>query len=237
MVGRHKMFIVLNNLLPLFILVFGITSSWDTPTLTEATKQDFGRRQLATKSNHPGFISIDCGVEEDYVNDETGIFYKSDKDFIKTGETHDILPSVSVRVTKYWKEYRNLRSFPDGKKNCYPLKPEQGRNNSYLIRASFLYGNYDGKNATPEFDLYVGVNYWNTVRLQTKRSLSFYEIIHFFTADTEYVCLANTGLGIPFISALELRLSNNSAYNTTNSRALQSIRDIDLGISSNDSFR
>ncbi|XP_017979328.1 PREDICTED: probable LRR receptor-like serine/threonine-protein kinase At1g05700 [Theobroma cacao] len=237
MVGRHKMFIVLNNLLPLFILVFGITSSWDTPTLTEATKQDFGRRQLATKSNHPGFISIDCGVEEDYVNDETGIFYKSDKDFIKTGEAHDILPSVSVRVTKYWKEYRNLRSFPDGKKNCYPLKPEQGRNNSYLIRASFLYGNYDGKNATPEFDLYVGVNYWNTVRLQTKRSLSFYEIIHFFTADTEYVCLANTGLGIPFISALELRLSNNSAYNTTNSRALQSIWDIDLGISSNDSFR
>ncbi|WRX26393.1 Malectin-like domain - like 10 [Theobroma cacao] len=238
MVGRHKLFIVLHNLLPLFIFVFGITSSWDTPTLTEATKQDVGRRKLATQNN-PGFISIDCGVEEDYLNDETGIFYKSDKDFIGTGENHDISPSASGTnyYPVHWREYRNLRSFPNGKKNCYTLKPEQGRNNSYRIRASFLYGNYDDKNKIPEFELYVGVNYWDTVRLPSVWYMLFLEIIHFFTADTGYVCLVNTGFGVPFISALELRLSNDSAFNTTNSVALGNVKTVDLGISSNYSFR
>ncbi|XP_007024354.2 PREDICTED: probable LRR receptor-like serine/threonine-protein kinase At1g05700 [Theobroma cacao] len=238
MMSRHELFIVLNNLLPLFILVFGITSSWDTPTLTEATKHDVGSRKLATQNN-PGFISIDCGVEEDYLNGETGIYYKSDKDFIETGENHDI-PASASRNNYYvvqWREYGNLRSFPDGKKNCYTLKPEQGRNNSYRIRASFLYGNYDGKNEIPEFELYVGVNYWDTVRLPSLWYMLFLDIIYFFTADTGYVCLVNTGLGIPFISALELRLSNDSAFNTTYSVALGNVRASDLGISSNDSFR
>ena len=32
-----------------------------------------------------GFISIDCGSDEDYIDEETGIPYKSDKDLIDTG--------------------------------------------------------------------------------------------------------------------------------------------------------
>ncbi|WRX26396.1 Malectin-like domain - like 10 [Theobroma cacao] len=194
MMSRHELFIVLNNLLPLFILVFGIMSSWDTPTLTEATKHDVGRRKLATQNNPASASSNNYYVVQ-------------------------------------WREYANLRSFPDGKKNCYTLKPEQGRNNSYRIRASFLYGNYDGKNEIPEFELYVGVNYWDTVRLPSLWYMLFLDIIYFFTADTGYVCLVNTGLGIPFISALELRLSNDSAFNTTYSVALRNVRASDLGIS------
>ncbi|XP_022715074.1 putative leucine-rich repeat receptor-like serine/threonine-protein kinase At2g19230 [Durio zibethinus] len=237
MVGSHKLIVGLNNLLPLFIFIFGITTSWDTLILTEAS---VGRRTLATDQNHPGFISIDCGAEEDYLNVETGIFYYTDKDFINTGENHDVSPSAinNNYYIQYWKEYRSLRSFPDGNKNCYTLKPKQGKNNNYRIRASFLYGNYDDKNEIPEFDVYVGVNYWDTVKLQSVWYMLFLEIIHFFTADTEYVCLVNTGSGIPFISALELRFSNNSAYNRTNSgAALKNIGVIDLGTSNNDSLR
>ncbi|XP_022777203.1 LOW QUALITY PROTEIN: probable LRR receptor-like serine/threonine-protein kinase At1g05700 [Durio zibethinus] len=237
MVDSHKLIIVLNNLLPVFIFIFGFTSSWETPRLTEAS---VGRRTLATDQTHPGFISIDCGVEEDYLNGETGILYKSDKGFINTGENHNVSSSASANnyYIETWKENRNLRSFPDGNKNCYTLKPELGKNNYYRIRASFLYGNYDDKNEIPEFDIYVGVNYWDTVKLSSAWYMLFLEIIHFFTADTEYVCLVNTGSGIPFISALVLRFSNSSFYNLANSgAALKYIMAIDLGTSNNDSFR
>ncbi|KAF7814188.1 putative LRR receptor-like serine/threonine-protein kinase [Senna tora] len=105
-----------------------------------------------------------------------------------------------------------LRSFPEGKRNCYTLKPKQGKNHKYLIRAYFAYGNYDGKNQTPIFDLYVGVNYWDTVNLGKYYYIS--EIIHTPTTDTIHVCLVKTVVGIPFISALELRPLNNSIYQT-----------------------
>jgi hypothetical protein len=35
----------------------------------------------------------------------------------------------------------------------------------YYVRAIFGYGNYDRLNSPPTFDLYVGVNYWTTVRI------------------------------------------------------------------------
>ena len=62
-----------------------------------------------------------------------------------------------------------------------------------------MYGNYDGKDEIPEFDLYIGVDYWDTVKLSSDSNMRFYEIIYFFSADTEYVCLVKTSSGIPFI--------------------------------------
>jgi hypothetical protein len=35
----------------------------------------------------------------------------------------------------------------------------------YLLRASFCYGNYDGLNRLPVFDLHIGVNRWATVNV------------------------------------------------------------------------
>ncbi|RVW52010.1 putative leucine-rich repeat receptor-like protein kinase [Vitis vinifera] len=51
----------------------------------------------------------------------------------------------------------NVRSFPEGAKNCYTLRPQQGKDHKYLIRASFMYGNYDSKNQLPVFKLYVAL--------------------------------------------------------------------------------
>ena len=39
-----------------------------------------------------GFISIDCGSDEDYIDEETGIPYKSDKDLIDTGIVKTVSP-------------------------------------------------------------------------------------------------------------------------------------------------
>ncbi|KAK8489620.1 hypothetical protein V6N12_005561 [Hibiscus sabdariffa] len=128
---------------------------------------DVQRRNLATEN--PGFLSIDCGVEDDYLDHATGIWFKSDKEFTSTGENHEILPEFQSDDDEYEKQfgkrYNTLRSFPEGRKNCYSLQleAESAKNSSFRIRASFSYGNYDRKNQPPKFDLYVGVNYWTTV--------------------------------------------------------------------------
>ncbi|KAK3410880.1 hypothetical protein EUGRSUZ_J02909 [Eucalyptus grandis] len=104
---------------------------------------------------------------------------------------------------------KNLRSFPSGMRNCYTLKPDKGKNNTYLIRASFWYAAYDDKNRPPIFDLYIDVNYWATVDNSDKK---YYEIVYVAQRDDIQVCLVNIGQGVPFISALELRTLDNSLY-------------------------
>ncbi|KAF5466497.1 hypothetical protein F2P56_016417 [Juglans regia] len=168
---------------------------------------DHGGRKLAQEI--PGFISIDCGSNEDYIEEATGISYVTDKGLIDTRVTEIASPNLAAGNIQ---PLRNLRSFPQGKRNCYSLRPDQGKNNKFLIRARFLYGNYDGKNQDPEFDLYLGVNKWTTVKNTDGKN---YEIIHLLSTDYIDVCLVNTGQGVPFISALELRRLNNSIYPIT----------------------
>ncbi|KAL6335728.1 hypothetical protein AAG906_039491 [Vitis piasezkii] len=121
-----------------------------------------------------------------------------------------------------------VRSFPEGTKNCYTLQPQQGKDNNYLIRASFMYGNYDSKNQLPEFKLYLGVNEWDTVKFNNSYDIVRKEIIHVPRTGHIDVCLVNTGSGSPFISALELRQLNNSIY-TTQSGSLILFKRLDIG--------
>ncbi|XP_010033808.2 putative leucine-rich repeat receptor-like serine/threonine-protein kinase At2g19230 [Eucalyptus grandis] len=104
---------------------------------------------------------------------------------------------------------KNIRTFPNGTRNCYTLRPDQGKNRTYLIRATFWYGNYDGENQDPSFDLYIDINYWATVDYSYYR---FEEIMYVPKADDIQVCLVNTGKGVPFISALELRALDDGIY-------------------------
>ncbi|KAK7826644.1 putative lrr receptor-like serine/threonine-protein kinase [Quercus suber] len=185
-----------------------------------------------------GFISIDCGASSDYLDEGTGIFYKSDSGFIDTGTNNDISPEYysSMVSPNYVRQIKNLRSFSQGTKNCYTLKPEQGKSSNYLIRAFFFYGNYDNKNQPPKFDVYVGGNFWTTVGSSELYQLyppweTFPDIIHVPLSDTIFVCLINTGSGIPFISALELRPLSKSIY-PTNFGALSFGSRLDIGTSS-----
>ncbi|KHN11331.1 Putative leucine-rich repeat receptor-like protein kinase [Glycine soja] len=159
-------------------------------------------REKITEEYNPGFISIDCGASNDYLDEETSIFYKTDTDFIETGE--NLLTSsqfINTNIPDYGRQLRTLRSFPEGNRNCYTLKPEykQGEQQSYMIRAMFGYGNYDGKNHAPTFDLYLGVNYWKNVNT-ADRSYIWAEIIHAPTTDTIQVCLVNIDTGIDNVS-------------------------------------
>lgn len=94
-----------------------------------------------------GFISLDCGLplnEPPYIESETGIQFSSDENFIQSGKTGRIPKNLE---SDNLKQYATVRYFPDGIRNCYDLRVEEGRN--YLIRATFFYGNFDGLNVSP----------------------------------------------------------------------------------------
>lgn len=162
------------------------------------------------------------------MDEVNGINYSTDDKYIETGVNKLISPEFNTR--NLFKRFSNVRSFPEETKNCYTLRPVQGRNHSYLIRASFMYGNYDAKSQPPEFDLYLGVNKWKTVKLEDAYNLTPYEIIHVLQSDYIHVCLVNTGSGTPFISALELRLLNKGSY-VTQSGSLELFARVDCGLS------
>ncbi|KAK9054741.1 hypothetical protein SSX86_025820 [Deinandra increscens subsp. villosa] len=164
------------------------------------------------QDDQSGFISIDCGIVErsTYTDNVTKINYVSDADFIDSGEIHNILSiynsfDVDTQIT-------TLRSFPQNTRNCYTLKPTQGKGNRYLIRARFMYGDYDFKGQLPEFDVYLGPDYWDTIRFNSSSKPTNREIIHVLSSDYIHVCLVNTGRGTPFISAIELRLLAGDMY-------------------------
>ncbi|XP_065638467.1 senescence-induced receptor-like serine/threonine-protein kinase [Quercus suber] len=190
------------------VLVIGILGNWK---LAEGDNEHAGRKLV---DHVPGFISIDCGATKDYADEGTGIFYRSDTDFIDTGTNSNISPEDQYSNHDYGRQIANLRSFPQGKKNCYTLKPEQGKNSNYLINFIFYYGNYDNKNKTPRFDVYVGVDFVYTLELDPDEAETarLFDVIHVPTSDIIYICFINTGSGIPFISALELRPSDKSLY-------------------------
>ncbi|CAI0391895.1 unnamed protein product [Linum tenue] len=111
-----------------------------------------------------GSIDIDCGLPTGatYTDPITEIPYIADDAYITTGVNSEI---SSIHISDDLPvPLRTLRSFPEGDRNCYSMRPPEGRDKIYLIRATFLYGNYDDNDRLPEFDVFVGVNRWASLR-------------------------------------------------------------------------
>ncbi|KAK5826843.1 hypothetical protein PVK06_021776 [Gossypium arboreum] len=130
---------------------------------------------LVHGQNQTGFISLDCGLPagSSYIDSITGINYTSDEPYIQTGTTHS-LSRFNSSIQQQFLE--NLRSFPQGVRHCYQLNLTKGE--KYLIRASFMYGNYDEKDENPEFDLYLGPTLWASMVFENSTSVVVKEIIH-----------------------------------------------------------
>lgn len=159
-----------------------------------------------------GFISLDCGLvpkNTNYVEKTTNIRYKSDADYIDSGSVGKVNDAYK---TQFQQQLWSLRSFPEGRRNCYNVNVTA--NSKYLIRGSFVYGNYDGLNQLPSFDLHIGPNKWSSVTIVGVANFSMTEIIHVVTQERLQVCLVKTGPTTPFISSLELRPLNNKSYVT-----------------------
>lgn len=76
----------------------------------------------------------------------------------------------------------------------------------------FLYGNYDSRGQSPQYDLYLGADLWSTVYIPDLSGLYYYEIIPLLSSDYINICLVNTGQGNPFTSAIEVRLLDITMY-------------------------
>lgn len=159
------------------------------------------------------------------VEDETKLTYISDENYIKTGENRNISSEFMSEASQA--SLATVRSFPQGNKNCYKFNPPEGKDTVYFLRAMFMYGNYDELNKLPEFDLYLGVNLWETVKFNNASHVLIKEIIHTPVTNEIYVCLLNTGKGTPFISTLELRHFHDNIY--SNSGALLLYKRLDFG--------
>ncbi|KAL5201551.1 hypothetical protein ABZP36_035905 [Zizania latifolia] len=150
-----------------------------------------------------GFLSIDCGLEptsSGYTETDLDIFYVPDGPYVDAGENQQVLAEYVTETLR--RPYVTLRSFPTGGRNCYSLPTNNGA--KYLVRLVFFYGNYDRKNSssTLQFDLHLGVNYWDTVHANGDE---VYEAVFVAWASWAPVCLVNTGAGTPFVSLVELR--------------------------------
>ena len=98
-----------------------------------------------------------------------------------------------------------------------------------------MYGNYDGQSKLPQFDVHLGPNMWDTVKIQDASSSVNKELIHVPFQDYLQVCLVKTGLTTPFISAIELRPLNNDSYVSNSTLAL--FLRLDIGSVTNDHYR
>ncbi|XP_054782637.1 probable LRR receptor-like protein kinase At1g51890 [Prosopis cineraria] len=150
------------------------------------------------------FISIDCGASKDYVDEVTGLWYQTDEEFIESGINYKLPPQVNFyNNPTVVRQLMTLRSFLDGERNCYTLKPKQEdpkKKQKYLMRAIFAYRNYDYINQLPVFDLYLGVNYWDTVQLPNSSYFKYYEIIMQQDAATVNKVRYDMGSGLPLSS-------------------------------------
>ncbi|CAA7044490.1 unnamed protein product [Microthlaspi erraticum] len=155
-----------------------------------------------------GFINVDCGLsiqESPYQESSTGLTYTSDDGLIQRGKSGKIAKEFEP---SYNKPELTLRYFPDGVRNCYNVNVTRGT--KYLIKTSFVYGNYDGLNLVPDFDLHIGPNLWLTVKADD----SINELIHLSRSNSLQVCLVKTGASTPMINSLELRPLKNDIYIT-----------------------
>ncbi|XWS76097.1 hypothetical protein CRYUN_Cryun01aG0147800 [Craigia yunnanensis] len=153
-----------------------------------------------------GFLSLSCGGARSYV-DSSKITWVSDDTFISTGNTTTIeyiegTSSSSVPI----------RFFPESQgHNCYKL-PVENIPSMVLVRAQFVYKNYDRRWKPPAFSVSLETAITSTVNLTNKDPWTE-EFIWPVSKDTLSFCLhAIPDGGSPVISSLEVRPLPQGAY-------------------------
>ncbi|KAK1426088.1 hypothetical protein QVD17_14756 [Tagetes erecta] len=159
-----------------------------------------------TTAQISGFISFDCGGQRNFT-DDLGLEWTPDNQII-----YGITSNISV-TNETRQQYQTVRYFPaDNRKYCYTLNVRS--RSRYLIRATFLYGNFDNNNVYPKFDISMGPTRWATIVISDANTIESQELIFLAYDSTVSVCLSNATTGQPFISTLELRPFNGSIYLT-----------------------
>ncbi|KAJ7533339.1 hypothetical protein O6H91_13G043900 [Diphasiastrum complanatum] len=176
-------------------------------------------------TSQPGFISIDCGAEENYTEQSSGIRWQIDDGYVFSGV--NAVTTAAPGQTSM--SAQTLRYFPElQKKTCYVLPV--AKKVRYLVRSTFAYGNYDQRNRPPQFSLIIDATHVATVNTSTSSSI-VHEVILVAKANSLNICLGRTSLSdVPFISSLELRPLLHQMYATADeNRILKMFHRINFG--------
>ncbi|KAK8631099.1 hypothetical protein V6N13_079863 [Hibiscus sabdariffa] len=156
-----------------------------------------------------GFLSLSCGGEKNYV-DSYKIKWVSDDTFITTGKktTVEYVEGTSSSSIP-------IRFFPESRgRNCYKL-PVENISSIVIVRAQFVYKNYDKHRKPPAFSVSLGTAIVSMVNL-TDKDPWIDEFTWPVSKDTLSFCLqAIPGGGSPVISSLEVRPLPLGAYQSS----------------------
>ncbi|CAM6129476.1 unnamed protein product [Calypogeia fissa] len=172
-----------------------------------------------------GFISIDCGSNESYTDNVTGIQWSTDDAFISTGKNVDNL-FVESNTSLNERQVGSLKFFDTSRsKNCYSVAVQSGQ--TYVIRATFYMGNLSNIGANGSFEVWVDFQNWIGFPWDDSTRYIEYmsEMIYNAPASTVDVCLARLN-GPTFISALEFRPLSPGMYSKVVGQGLGSWLDV-----------
>ncbi|KAB1212178.1 hypothetical protein CJ030_MR5G001740 [Morella rubra] len=156
------------------------------------------------------FVSIDCGSISGYT-DGNSIRWSGDGNYTLNGLGYEI----DFPLFRAGHVVSTLRAFTTPKKNCYTIyNLENGER--VLVRATFYYSNYDGKNNPPSFDLLFDGNLWRSLNLSEygEDKILTTEVIYAVIGNSTSICVAQTVPNQrPFINSIELRSLDSKMYN------------------------
>ncbi|VVA93771.1 unnamed protein product [Arabis nemorensis] len=151
-------------------------------------------------------INIDCGSSSSQVDAENRTWI-GDTDFVTTGLTSSFKPMVKTADS-----LTTLRYFPTGETNCYSNIPVD-KGGKVLVRTRFNYGNYDGEDKAPKFDVVYDGKHRDSVVTTTFISGTRSEAIFIPENGNTSVCFFRTFLNEnPFVSTIEVRRLDDSMY-------------------------
>ena len=154
-------------------------------------------------------MSIDCG-NEDFLIDGSLVTWDTDDLYTDAG----INQKIRTNKDQPLEILTTLRFFPSSKEqSCYKL-PIYDQSLRYLVRSGFLYGNYDGLNQPPAFDLLLDGKKMSTIEPASATETIFDELV--YTSERSgfmNLCLAHRkDGGIPFISSIQAVPTGDDLY-------------------------
>ncbi|XP_024967603.1 probable LRR receptor-like serine/threonine-protein kinase At5g48740 [Cynara cardunculus var. scolymus] len=154
-------------------------------------------------SDQNGFWSLSCGGATNFV-DSANISWVSDNEYITKGNTTTVDFNTS------------LRFFPDpGNRKCYklPMNYTTSSSSLILVRANFVYKNYDGLEQPPLFSVSLGTAVAAFINLSFKDPWIEEFIWQQDNKDTLPLCLNSIpNGGFPVISSIEIRPIPQGGY-------------------------
>lgn len=151
-----------------------------------------------------GFNNIDCGGTNTHT-DDIGLQWTPDSNYL-FGQSAN-----TSFVNSNKTQYKTVRFFPaNDRKYCYILNVTTGLR--YLVRATFLYGNFDNTNVYPKFIISLGATLWDLIIINDAHTTVVSEIVVLAPSPSLSVCILNASSGVRFISTIELRQFNGSMY-------------------------